>query len=72
MTDTVAQMTTDELKKLIESVIEEKLFELFGDLDEGLTLRKPMRDRLIRQQEDVATGERGEPLKDVVGRLELS
>ena len=31
MATTVTQMTTDELKELISTIIEEKLVELFGD-----------------------------------------
>jgi len=69
MAATVAQMTKDELRKMIEVVVEQKLFELLGDPDEGLPLRKRVRDRLVRQQQAVANGERGEPFDDVVRRL---
>jgi hypothetical protein len=68
---TVAQMTKGELKELIEVTIEEKLLELLGDPDEGLLLRKSVRDRLLRQKQAVAAGERGEPLEDVARRLAL-
>ena len=68
---TVAQMTKGELKELIEVTIEEKLLELLGDPDEGLLLRKSVRDRLLRQKQSVAAGERGEPLEDVARRLGL-
>jgi hypothetical protein len=68
---TIAQMTKDELRELIENIIEQKLLELLGDPDEGLPIRKAVRDRLVRQKEAVASGERGEPLEDVVRRLGL-
>ncbi len=71
MVNTVAQMTQDELRELIEAVIEQKLLELLGDPDEELTIRKSVRDRLLRQKEAVAAGERGEPLEDVVQRLDI-
>ena len=71
MTVTVAQMTTSELREMIEAIIEEKLLELLGDPDEGLPLRKSVRERLLRQQMAVAAGERGEPLEEVVARLGL-
>ena len=71
MATTVAQMTRDELEEVIEASIERKLLELLGDPDEGLEIRKAIRDRLRRQQEAVAAGERGEPLDDVVRRLGL-
>ncbi len=66
---TVAQMTKDELQKMIEAIIEQKLIELLGDPDEGLPLRKSVRERLLRQKRAVAKGERGEPLEDVVQRM---
>ena len=71
MTATVAQMTTAELREMIEASVERKLLELLGDPDEGLPIRKAVRDRLLRQQQAVSAGERGEPLEDVVRRLGL-
>jgi len=66
---TVTQMTKEELREMIETVIEEKLLELLGDPDEGLPIRKNVRDRLLRQREAVASGERGEPFEEVTRRL---
>jgi len=64
-------MTTSELREMIETIIEQKLLELLGDPDEGLPIRKSVRDRLLRQKHAAAGGERGEPLEDVVRRLGL-
>jgi len=71
MATKVAQMTKDELREIIEATIERKLIELLGDPDQGLSIRKLARDRLSRQKQAVAAGERGEPFKDAVRRLEL-
>lgn len=71
MAATVAQMTKGELREMIEAIIEQKLLELLGDPDEGLPIRKLMRDRLLRQKQAVAEGEQGEPFEDVVRRLSL-
>jgi len=68
---TVAQMTREELREMIATIIEEKLLELLGDPDEGLPIRKTVRERLLRQKEAVANGERGEPFEEVVRRLGL-
>ena len=68
---TVAQLTKDELRELIETIIEQKLLELVGDPDESLPIRETIRDRLLRQKEAVADGERGEPFEEVVRRLSL-
>ena len=69
MAATVAQMTTSELREMIEASVELKLLELLGDPDEELPLRKSMRDRLLRQKQAVSAGERGEPLQEVVRQL---
>jgi hypothetical protein len=71
MVNTVAEMTKDELREMIEAVIEQKLVELLGDPDEGLIIRKSVRDRLLRQKQAVASGERGEPFESVVRQLGL-
>ena len=62
MTTTVAQMSKDELRELIEASVEQKLLELLGDPDEGLEIRKSVRDRILRQRKAVAAGGRGEAL----------
>lgn len=69
MSVTVAQMSKDELKDIIAMTVEQKLLELPGDPDEGLKIRKSVRERLLRQKKAVAAGERGEPFEDVVRRL---
>jgi len=64
MEKTVAEMTTRELREMMEDLVEEKLVELFGDPDQGLELRDSLRERLLRQRRDVEAGERGEALDD--------
>ncbi len=71
MATKVAQMTSDELREMIEAAVERKLREVLGDPDEGLPIRGPVRERLVRQKRAVAAGERGEPFEDVVQRLGL-
>lgn len=65
MTELVSQMTKEELRRMIDKVLEQKLIELFGDPDEGLELSDDIRESLIRQREAVAGGELGRPLEDV-------
>ena len=71
MAVTVAQMTREELKEIIEASIEHKLLEILGDPDEGLEIRESVRERLLRQKQAVAAGERGQLLEDVVRQLDL-
>ena len=69
---TVAQMAEDELREMIESIIEQKLLELVGNPDEGLPIRETIRDRLLRQKESVASGERGEAFSGIASPLETT
>ena len=71
MAATVAKMTKHELKEIIESTVERKLLQLLGDPDEGLALKKALKDRLLRQRWAVVAGERGESLTSIVKRLGL-
>lgn len=64
-------MTKTELKEMIETAVEQKLLELLGDPDEGLSVKKAVRDRLIRQQQSIAAGQEDEAFADVVRRLKL-
>jgi len=68
---TITQMTKEELKELIETIVEQKMLELIGDPDEGLSIREDLLKRLKRQKEQVAAGKRGKPLEDVVKELGL-
>jgi hypothetical protein len=56
---------------MIETSVEQNLLEILGDPDEGLEIKRSVRDRLLRQRKAVAAGERGEPFEDVVRRLGL-
>ncbi len=69
MSNTVAQMTQKELAQMLSNVVEQKLFEVLGDPDEGLVMKENVRKRLIRQMKAVAKGERGEDFSEVRKRL---
>ena len=72
MAANVGQLSTDELREIIGSVVEQKLKEILGDPDEGLEIRAEVQNRLLRQKKAVANGERGEELEDVAKRLGIS
>ncbi|MFL6194697.1 MAG: hypothetical protein ACJ75H_11040 [Thermoanaerobaculia bacterium] len=65
-------MTTEELKEMLDELIEAKLAEVLGDPDHGLELQETLRNRLEHQRAAVARGERGESFEDVARRLGLS
>ncbi|MEO8498471.1 MAG: hypothetical protein ABI614_25690 [Planctomycetota bacterium] len=71
MKDSLAQMSKDEFRELMETVVEQKLLELLGDPDEHLKLRKAIRTRLERQRQAVAGGERDRALDEVAVELGL-
>jgi len=68
---TVADMSKDELRDLLEDLIEQKLLEILGDPDEGYELREPVRQRLERQMKAVHEGERGQPFTEVAQQFDL-
>ena len=72
MSTNVGQLSTDELKEIIGTVVEEKLKEILGDPDEGLEINAAIHERLIQQRDAVASGERGEDLDSVVERMGLA
>ncbi len=71
MASTVARMSKKELTEIISSTVERKLLEILGDPDEGLTMKKTLRRRLLRQKKAVARGERGTDLSSVRRQLSL-
>ncbi len=75
MTNTVARMSKQELRELIETAVEtaveQKLLELLGDPDEEMEIRKERPFQAPAQKRAVAAGERGQSFTDVVRRLEL-
>ena len=56
MSSTVAEMSQDELREIIESSIERKLNEFFSDPDAGLEINESLRKQLLRQEEDFEQG----------------
>lgn len=71
MAELVSQMTKEELRRLIDDALEEKLMELFGDPDMGLEINESLRERLLKQKEAVANGERGLSLDEAAAELGL-
>jgi uncharacterized protein YaaN involved in tellurite resistance len=68
---TVAQMSKEELQEIVEAIVEQKLVELFGDPEMDQPIKEAFKERLLRQKQLVAVGERGEFLEEVIKRLGL-
>ena len=71
MSSTVAQMSKRELTQVISNVVEQKLVELFGDPDDGLSMKENLRKRLLRQKKAVVKGDRGTDLTSIRKQLGL-
>ena len=69
MATTLAEMTPEEFRHLLETTVEQKLREVLGLDDEEAPVDEALRERLLRQREAVAAGERGLSLHEVVATL---
>jgi hypothetical protein len=67
----VADLTVEELVRIVQDAIEDKLSELLGDPDEGLELREDIRARLVRSMEAERQGAKGIPAADAAAQLGL-
>jgi hypothetical protein len=68
---TIGKMTVPQFERLIERVIERKIYELFPDPDQGLELRPSVKTKLRRSMAAVRRGERGVPAERAAKELGL-
>jgi len=68
---TVKELSIEELKTLIGEVVEEKLREMLGDPDEGLSLRPDVRERLVKTLSQPKESRQAVPAPEVARRLGL-
>ena len=61
-TETLIQLSKNELMEMIETIVEQRLAELLKDPDNGLQIKTEVRHRLLAQQQAVAAGNYGESL----------
>lgn len=71
MSSSTVKISKSELIELIDHAVEQKLLELLGDPDAGLTIKKSLHSRLLRQKRSIAKGQRGQDFDQVVNRLGL-
>jgi hypothetical protein len=65
---TLARMTADELREVVEEAVERKLTEMLSEQDMGQTLRATVEHRLRRSLQTTRRGERGVPAREVAKR----
>lgn len=67
----VANLTVDELKKLIREEVRQTLTEMFADPDEGLELRDEFKDELERSLAELRAGGETVSAQEVATKLGL-
>ena len=68
---TLARMTVEEFREVVEEAVERKLTEMLSDPDKGRILRATVGQRLRRSLQTTRRGERGVPARDVAKRFGL-
>lgn len=68
----LVQISTHDLRRMVDEMVEEKLATFHMDPDEGLEITDEIQERLLRQQKEVENGKSGEPFEDVIARLGLN
>ncbi|CAN5572589.1 hypothetical protein BH10ACI2_BH10ACI2_17880 [soil metagenome] len=66
------EITREELKHIVDEMIDERLAGFFHDLDDEAEFTDELKVILHRQDERIASGERGELLSDIAARLGLN
>lgn len=68
----VKDLTSEELKSLIQETVEEAMLELLGDSDRGRRLTEDVKKRLQRSLEHLQQGRQVMPAEEVVKRAGLA
>lgn len=67
----VSQLTVKELRAIIADVVDEKLRDLI-DGESGLEIADEIQSRLLKQERDVANGDRGISMETALKDLNLA
>ena len=67
----IRDLTTEQLKALIQDVVEEKLQEMLDDPDQGLELREEVKQRLRESLDAAERGEESIPVEQVARETSL-
>ena len=65
----ISNLSLNELKELVDVLIEEKLSQFLGDPDSGLELKEEVKERLRKSLKAQREGEEGIPLEEVEKQL---
>jgi hypothetical protein len=68
---TLGELSIEGLRALIDELVEQKLLELLGDPDEGLTARAEVRQRLLKSLSQSHSPAKAVPAHEVARHLGL-
>lgn len=68
---TLAKMTVNEFREVVEEAVEKKLSEMFSDPDKGKVLRAAIQRRLRRSLREMREGKVGIPASAVAKKYGL-
>ncbi len=71
-TSHVKNLSSDELRAIVQDAVEQALLDLLGDPDHGLEVREDVQERLRQSMERLGKGARGLPADEVAKRLGLN
>ena len=67
----VGDLTLQEFQDIVESIVEQKIHELFADDEDTLELNDSLRERLLQQMQSVTSGDYGIPMEEILLELRL-
>ena len=67
----VGDLTLQEFQDIVESIVEQKIHELFADDEDTLELNDSLRERLLQQMQSVKSGDYGIPMEEILLELRL-
>ncbi len=65
------EVTQEELRTLVDDLVEEKLIAMFGDPEDELEIRDDLKERLLRQRKEMQDGKNSHSFEDVMAKLGL-
>jgi len=68
----IKDLTTEQLKFLVQEAVEEKIEEMLGDPESGLKLREEVKEKLSASLAAMQSGERGTAIEQVASEAGLN
>ncbi|NOT48422.1 MAG: hypothetical protein HOP17_11825 [Acidobacteria bacterium] len=66
------KLTTEELRQMVDSMVEEKLVSILGDDEDHLEIRDEVKARLLRQRAEMKNGQNSVSFEEAMTRIGLA